>query len=136
MTALRAASRHRLLVVTCLLAPLLAGCQASAPPRQPVDQRAIAAVGEGAAVKRSINLAAGKAHGEQRITDAQLGDVETAAEDMEARLVATRAQLRAYLTSDTPDAGALEASLVRLKTARAHLVAVADGLAVKWRTAP
>lgn len=129
-------ARHRLLLAACLLAPLLAGCPASAPRAptvDPVDQRALDAIADGAKEKRAITVAAGKAHGEERITDEQLAEVETAAVEMEARLNSVRAQLRAYVTSDQPDEGALEASLVRLATARAHLVAVADGIGLKWR---
>jgi hypothetical protein len=116
------------------LAVLLAACAAIAPPPEPVDQRALAAIAEGAAVKRQINIAAGKAHGERVISQAQFDAVTTAAVELEARLNETSAQLRAYLTSEAPDAGSLEASLVRLETARAHLMAVADGLGLKWRT--
>jgi hypothetical protein len=116
-----------------VLAVLLAACAALAPPPEPVDQRALAAIAQGAATKRAINVAAGKAHGEQRITDDQLDEVQTAAEALELAVNRCRAQLRAFLTSPAPDAGALEASLVQLETARAHLVAAADGLNLQWR---
>lgn len=93
----------------------------------------MAAIAEDAATKRAVNVAAGKAHGEQRITQAQLDTVETAAEALELALHEARVRLREYLTSSQPDAGAVEASLVRLALARAHLAATADGLALKWR---
>lgn len=117
-----------------LVALALAGCTALAPPPEPADQRAVAAIAEGAVMKRSINNTAGKAHGEDVITQAQLDTVAAAALELEAALNDASVQLRAFLTGGSPDAGSLEASLERLKKARAHLAAVADGLGLKWRT--